>query len=204
MSVANNDILHVVIEGVMGNGTIVQNRHRFKASFASPLSDSVVLNAVKTWVETLYAFPGSQISVNTSLADGSVDIITWNAGDAKWEVTSNVGLYSPLDVFADVNEVLPHQCAAFIIGNTSRPKSKGRHFVFPYCEDTQAGGILTTAALTALGNMAAQYILDQPIASDELISGIVREAANEFLPFTSATVSDYIGTQRRRRFGIGK
>lgn len=204
MSVSNGDIVHVVIEGKMGNGTIVQNRKRFQAEFGAPLADNLVLNAVKTWVEILYGAVASYISVNTSLQDGTVDVIDWDAVGSKWEVVQNVGIYSPLDTFANVNEVLPHQCSAFIIGNTSRPKSKGRIFCWPFCEDSQAGGVLVTAALTALGNMAVQYLADQAIGGDWLRSGIVREGVNQWLEFDSVSYSDAIGTQRRRRFGIGK
>jgi len=203
MSVANGDFLHVVIEGQLDDGTIVQNRKRFLCQLASPLSDAVVLNAVKTWVETLYAFVASWISSTVDLQDGTVDIIVWNAVESFWEVTQNVGIYSPLDTFAGPNEELPNQCSAFVIGNTGRPKSKGRMFVFPFVETSQDHGILVAGALTALGNLAAQYITGQPISADNLQSGIVREAANMYLQFLTVSYGDVIGTQRRRRLGIG-
>jgi len=203
MSVANNDILHVVIQAQLSDGTIVQNRKRFLALLASPLSDATILNSVKTWVETLYAHPATWVMQSTELDDGTVDIITWNAAESFWEVTQNVGIYSPLDTFANVGEALPNQCAAFVIGNTARPKSKGRCFVFPFGETSQDHGILVGGALSDLGDFAAQYIADQAIAGDTLQSGIVREATSDWLGFITASFGDVIGTQRRRRVGIG-
>lgn len=203
MSVANNDILHVVIQAQLGDGTIVQNRKRFLALLASPLSDATVLNSIKTWVETLYGFVATYTMLTTELEDGTVDIITWNAAKTIWEVTQNVGIYSPLDTFSDTGDALPNQCAAFVIGNTSRPKSKGRCFAFPFAETSQDHGILVGGALADLGDFAAQYIADQPIAGDTLQSGIVRETTSDWLGFLTVSYGDVIGTQRRRRVGIG-
>lgn len=203
MSVAPGDILHVVIEALLDDGTVVQNRKRFYTSAASPLTDSVVLNAVKTWVETLYAYAGTLIRPTVELRDGTVDVIAWNPTDMVWEVIQNVGIYSPLDTFSGTGDELPNQVAGFVVGNTDRPRSKGKIFAFPFTEVQQNHGIITTAAMVAFGNFAAHYILDQPIGADNLISGIVREAVNEWLPFTSATYGDILGTQRRRRFTVG-
>lgn len=204
MSVENGDILHCVIEAVLNDGSIVQNRKRFKLESAITQPDATVLNAVKTWVETLYAFVASEIPVTTDLDDGTVDIIAWNAIDLVWEVIQNVGIYTPLDTFADVGHALPNQCAAFVIGNTSRPKSKGRIFMFPFGEGSQDHGVLSPPALGAVANFATQYITSQPIGGDNLISGIVRETTPDWLPFSTVSFDDIIGTQRRRRFGIGK
>lgn len=203
MSVQPGDILHVVIEASLGDGTIVQNRHRFKLDAPVPHSDAAILIAVKNYVETLYGFVASQIKTAVELEQGTVDVIAWDGVSSSWEVVQNVGIYSPLDTFANTNDVLPNQCAPFVIGNTSRPKSKGRCFLFPFSEDQQNHGVLESAALTAIGLFAAQYIASQAIAGDELDSGIVREAVNQWYQFTTASYGDVIGTQRRRRKGIG-
>ncbi|MCK5292977.1 MAG: hypothetical protein KAR39_13285 [Thermoplasmata archaeon] len=162
-----------------------------------------MLTSIKAWVEILYGFVASQVPQTAVLADGTVDVIAWNPVSSLWEVTQNLGIYSPLDTFAGTAQELPNQCAAFLIGNTARPKSKGRLFVFPFDEASQDHGRLEAAALTALGNMAVQYILDQGVSGDALLSGIVRETANEWLDFETVSFSDSIGTQRRRRRGIG-
>lgn len=203
MSVSNGDILHVVLEGSLHDGSIVQNRHRFKAQFAAPISDATVLTSIKGWVETLYGYVASYIPITTDLRDGTVDVIAWSDPLGRWEVTQNVGIYSPIDTFSPATAELPNQCSAFVIGNTSRPKSKGRMFVFPFTNVSQDGGVLVAGALTALGLLAADYILDDTIGADVLLNGIVRETENTWLDFLSVTYSDIIGTQRRRRRGIG-
>lgn len=204
MSVLDTEVLHVVIQGTLNDGTIVQNRKRFKCSFVAPQTEAAVLTAVDTWVETLYGFVASQIDANVVLDQGTVDVIEWNGTDAIWEVVRNIGVYSPLDTFSNLADPLPNQCAAFVIGNTGRPKTKGRLFVFPFGEDMQDHGVLTAGALTALGNLAAQYILTQSLGGgNDLISGVVREAANAWWPFGSVSYADSIGTQRRRRAGVG-
>lgn len=203
MSVSHGDILHMVIEGKLADGSIWQNRHRWQVDAPAGLTDAVVLNAAKTFTENLYAYIASQVPGTAALQDGSVDVIAWNPTDSKWEIIQNVGLFSPLDTFANASDELPNQCSAFVIGNTSRPKSKGRMFAPPFGEDTQDHGILTSTALTAMGLYAAQYIINQAVGSDWLMGGIVREAVNQWLGFQSVTYGDVIGTQRRRRLGVG-
>jgi hypothetical protein len=203
MSVSNGDVVHCVIEGQLLDGTIVQNRKRFKLDSAVTKSDSEILTALKTWVETLYGFLASYISVDASLEDGSADVIAWNGTKGIWEVTYNIGDYSPLDTFSGSGDDLPNQCSAFVIGNTSRPKTKGKIFAWPFTEASQADGILVAGALTALGNFAGQYISDQPVGGDDLLSGVVRELVNAWYDFSSADYDDVIGTQRRRRRGVG-
>lgn len=203
MSVDTNEVLKVVIECALDDGTICQNVKHFLTSFAAPLAESVVLNAVKTWVETLYGFIASQIPATTDLQQGVVDVVEWNATESFWETVRNVGVYNPLDSFASIDDELPNQCAAFVVGHTIRPKSKGRIFCFPFAEDTQDHGELNAAALTALGNFAAQYMADQAIGGDLLASIIVRQAVNAKYELQSVSFGDIIGTQRRRRRGIG-
>ncbi|GAG73185.1 unnamed protein product, partial [marine sediment metagenome] len=169
----------------------------------SPLAEQVVLDAVEGWVETLYAFLNSYITDTVELSDGTIDVIEWNSGESFWEVVQNVGIYSPTDSFAGATDELPNQCSAFVIGNTARPKSKGRMFAFPFDEASQEHGILVGGALAALGQFAGQYVADQAIAGDSLQSGIVRETTSDWLGFITASYGDVIGTQRRRRLGIG-
>jgi len=203
VSVSPNDVISVVIEAALNDGSIVQNRKRFKLESAVTKSDAEILNAVKTWVDTLYAFFGSYINQDVSLEDGTVDVIAWNPATSIWEVIQNVGIYSPLDTFASLGDELPNQCAAFVIGNTSRPKSKGRLFAFPFSVGTQDEGILTSAVMVAMANFAAQYITYAAVGGDSLVSGIVRETVDQWLPFLTASFNDVIGTQRRRRRGVG-
>lgn len=204
MPVQDNEILRVTIQATLDDGSIVQNRKTFECDFADTQSDSAVLAAVDTWVETLYAYVASQIDADAELDQGTVDVIEWNPTLEIWEVARNVGVYSPLDTFAGTTDPIPNQCAAFVVGNTIRPKSKGRIFVFPFTETEQNHGVLISTALTALGNFAAHYILSQGVTTGNvLLSGIVREAANQFYEFLSAEYGDVIGTQRRRRVGIG-
>lgn len=204
MPVSDGEFLRLAINGSLDDGTKVMNRKTWLCQFTTQQTDAAVLNALETWVETLYAFVASQIDGDAALEQCNVDVIEWNAVDSIWEVARNVGVFTPTDTFANASDPLPNQCAAFVIGNTTRPKTKGRLFLFPFGEDTQDHGILGAGALTALGNFATQYITDQTIgAGNVLISGIVREFVNFWYSFQSVVYDDVIGTQRRRRFGVG-
>lgn len=203
MSVADGEIVRATLQAILADGTIVQNRKTFMMSAAAPVSDVNVRNAIKTWVDTLYAFLGTEIPVGTEMEPADITIVVWNGTAGQWETDRNLGTYTPLDAFANASEQLPNQCSAFCVANTVLPKSKGRIFAYPFGEDRQDHGVLIAASLANLVLFAAQYITDQPIGGDELLSGVVREAADVFLGFTTVQANDVIGTQRRRRFGVG-
>lgn len=203
MTVSTNEVLEVIIEATLADGTIVQNRKHFLTSFAAPLSDSTVLNAIKTWVETLYAYVATYVPSTTALEQGTVVVKEWNESEGFWETARNVGTYTPLDTFADATDELPNQVAAFVVGHTLRPKTKGRMFVFPFGEDSQDHGALVAGAITALANFATQYMTDQAIGADLLASIVVRELVNAKYEIQSTHYDDILGTQRRRRRGQG-
>lgn len=205
MPVYDQEILRLTIRAELDDGSKVMNRKTFKADFDAQQTATAVLNALETWTETLYAYVASYVPNTCELTTCNVDVIEWNATESLWEVARNIGTFLPTDTFSSVGGALPNQVAAFVIGTTVRPKTKGRIFVFPFDEPSQDGGVLISAALTALGNFAAQYILDQTIGTgNTLLSGIVRETVNQWYEFQAAKYGDILGTQRRRRKGVGE
>ena len=61
MSVSPGDIVRITINGSLADGTKVMNRKTFRADFASPQSDANVITALKSWVETLYAYKSIEL-----------------------------------------------------------------------------------------------------------------------------------------------
>lgn len=204
MTVANGEVLRVTLEGTLEDGTIWQNRFTFKASFSGDQSDAGVLSAVDTWLEDLYANVVADIPTAIQLATAVTQVIEWDSVGALWVITRLIGSSAIADSFANASEPLPNQIAPFVIGSTGRPKSKGRKFLPPFGEDRQDAGELISAAATNLGNWALDYISDPVVTGSEVLnSGVVREDANAFWPFATVAASSLLGTQRRRRQGIG-
>lgn len=204
MTVANGDILKATHQVLLADGSIAQNVYYILAQFASAQSDTTVQDAVEVWFEDMYAELSAE-HVNTMLQDWcTLQEIQFDAVNDKWEVYRLIGLFLPTITYGNTSEALPNQASAFATFNTARPKSRGRKFLYPFGEDRQAATILISAALTAMADYAAVAVNDKVIgALEHLVPGIVRVGIDLFLPYTVAIVTDVIGTQRRRRPGVG-
>lgn len=120
-------------------------------------------------------------------------------------MTELIGYFTPTISMVNASDELPNQCSAFVTLYTSRPKSRGRKFVIPFGEDTQDGTYLTAAALTDMTDFADE-LLDNVVFDvlEYFVPGIPREAVELFLDFTTAVVTNLLGSQRRRRPGVGE
>ena len=204
MTVTNGDVLKVVMEVVLNDGSIAQNVYYFLANFVASFDDGTITDELETWIEGLYGNLSSQLLASMTQSLCSVDEILFNAGEGLWEVVRHVGTFTPTIAFNNANEGLPNQSSAFATFNTQRPKSRGRKFLFPFGEDMQADTFLTGAALAAMANYADDAltgILVAPLST--LDPGIHRVGINEFLGFAIAVVTNVLGSQRRRRPGVG-
>lgn len=204
MTVASGDILKATHQVLLADGSIAQNVYYLQALFASGQTDQTVMDAVEVWFEDMYDELAAELMA-TMLQDWcTLQEIQFNDITDQWEVYRLIGLFLPSDTFGNVSEALPNQTSAFASFNTARPKSRGRKFLYPFGEDRQAATILISAALTAMSNYAAIALNDVVIdVLNHLLPGIPRAAFDVFLPYTVAIVTDVMGTQRRRRPGVG-
>lgn len=202
MTVTNGDILKLVVQAVLDDGTIAQNVFYLIANLAAPQADQSILNALETWVEDAYDNLDGEIVDDTTFDDIVCDIIEFVAG--KWETSYHVGTEA-IDVTpTSIADPLPNQVAPFATFNTTRPKSKGRKYLFSFGEDTVSGSFLNAGSVTNMVAFAADILSTITLAPfNTLVPGIVRKGVDSFLEFQSATVTNVVGTQRRRRPGEG-
>lgn len=202
MTVTNNDILKLVVEGVLPDGSIAQNVFYLLAELAAPQADQTVLNALETWVEAAYTELIGTIVDDVTFNDITCDIIEWVVDG--WETSYHVGTEDVDLTPTSTDDWLPNQVSAFATFNTERPKSKGRKFTFGFSELSMSGSYLSAGTVTAMVDFAAEILTTITLAPfNTLTPGIVRTAVELFLPFTSAVVTNVCGTQRRRRPGVG-
>ena len=204
MTVANGDILKVTMEVTLDDGTIAQNVFRLEAQLAAPQADLTVVNAIEVWIEDCYNELSSELVDEITQNLCSVDEESWNAVLGAWEVTRNVGLFTPTVTYGNLSDPLPNACAATATFDTDRPRSNGRKGMFPFGEDQQGSGFLEPSTLTAMAGFAAEVlagILLSPF--NNLVPGIIRVGVDAFLPFISASVTNVLGSQRTRKPGIG-
>lgn len=202
MSVAGDQKVKLVVEAVLPGGTICQNVWFFNTQFAGLQADQDVLDALETWVEAVYANVMADTDNAVTYNDIVVDVVDFISG--KWEVIYHVGTEDIDLTPTNAQDHLPNQVAPFCTFNTLRPKSKGRKFLYGYTEDVTSGSTIGSVPLGRLVDFATDAMADAVIdGSNYLVPGILRKGFDVYYEFASASVTNIVGTQRRRRPGVG-
>jgi len=202
MTVVNDDVLRVTCNFLLPDGTQYQNVYHYIAAFVASFGDSTVVTLIQTQMEAMYAEMVTVVNTGTVEQVSSVDKVAWDG--LEWAVTANVGTFIPAFAPSSAGDITPNQISPFVVFKTERPRSVGRKFMFPVMEVNQNQGILTAPQIAALVAYAAEVMTDITMAPlSTLIPGIPRTAVNSFLVFLLAIVTDIVGTQRRRRPGVG-
>jgi hypothetical protein len=204
VTIENLDILKLVAEFVLADGTIAQNIMHFLADFTDPQTDVGVLNQCENYVEDLYDALDTYIDADVSVNAGTLHVMVFDSGESKWVTDRLVGYYTPDISFQSTGDPLPNQIAPVLVANTLRPKTRGRKFLLPLADDAADGSDWVTAVITALTTSLNHLIADQSISTGNVLSpGVPRVGVDSFQEFTDGVVNSIVGTQRRRKPGVG-
>lgn len=202
MTVSDGDVIKAVASFVEPTAGAQQNAWHWIAQFASDQTDAAVLAAIISALGDIYDEFAAHIDADMDDPDIAVDVVEWQTDE--WVTVARVGEGVAGTNFAAAGENLPPQCAPYFVMRTSRPRSNGRKFMPVIDEGAQNGGWLTSAAATALGNTLTEALTDITIsAGNDLVPGVASTVTGTFLPFLNGFISGVLGTQRRRKYGIG-
>ena len=202
MGVVAGDVVRTTIGFTLNDGTIAQNIFHHKRTGIGIITDAVIVSTIADWAEAMYAEIIVHIPSSVSNNLSSVDKVEFV--DSKWTIVENIGTF--VLVFAPTSNEgpLPNQSSAFVTLKTARPKSVGRKFLTPFVELAQDGTFLIPAVVEDIVAWADDAVNDIVIQlGDNLVPGIVRTGFDVFLEFTVAVVTNVLGSQRRRRPGVG-
>ena len=156
---------------------------------------------------------GYLTSLYTGLLGTLSSLLAFNSWEAYY-ATQDVGnvlvfygeVQDPL-VFTSSQDPLPNQIAAVAIGKVLGRRGFGRKFMAGVCENATLGGYIGTSFLASLAAFAAAYITQQSAGAETLTPGVgVRDKVTHtwhVYTFTSAVVTNLLGTMRRRKIGVG-
>ncbi|GAG80042.1 unnamed protein product, partial [marine sediment metagenome] len=169
-----------------------------------PFSDELHVLAVKAKIEAMYADIVGQVTNDVVEQLSFVDRVAFNEITDAWEIVENIGTFTPDFTPTNVNDGLPHQCAPYLIFKTTRPRTVGKKFLFPFAEDQQDHTILAAGAITAMTAFVVEMLAPRAVGGDvTLTMGVIRTGVASWYNFLVGVVSDVIGTQRRRKPGVG-
>ena len=204
MAVLDGDILRVSVNFELGDGTQYQNIYHMIRDGTDAYSDAVHVSAIQVKIEAMYNTIVAHVRNDVVEQLSFVDRIEFNEITDQWEVVENIGTFTPAFNPANVGEGLPYQSAPFLVFKTQRPKSVGKKFLFPFGETSQDETILTGAAVAAMVAFGVSVLNALVVGGDATLTmGIVRTGIQTWLNFLVAVVNDVIGSQKRRRPGVG-
>lgn len=204
MAIVDGDIIRVSANYELPDGTQYQNIWHFIRDGTDPFSDAAHIAAIKAKLETAYA--AIQVQTTTGVVEqlSFVDRVEFNEIVDDWRVVENIGTFTPTFNPSGGNEGLPYQCSPYIYFKTQRPRTVGKKFMFPFTEAQQTDTILTGSAVTALAALATEMLAGIALGGDAtLTAGVPRTGVQAWYNFLVAVVQDLLGTQRRRRPGVG-
>ena len=202
MTVAPGDVTRVSCRFVLPDGSVCMNVYHYRWVLVSSILDATCVNTLAAQLNLAYDDLEEQIEQNVVAGLSYVDTVAWDG--TKWEVTYNVGSFTPALNPTKVGDRVANQNAPFVVFNTSRPKTKGKKFLFGTTEIEQTGSVLSNALVNALVDYASDCMANAIIgALDYAVPGVPRATVNQFYDFASAVVTNVVGTQRRRRPGVG-
>lgn len=204
MAVVDGDILRVSLNFELGDGTLYQNVYTMIRDGDDPYSDQAHLDAIEVKMELAYADIQTETPLDTVEQLCFVDRIEFNELVDEWRVVENVGTFTPLFEPSGSTEGLPYQCAPYIFFKTIRPRTIGKKFLFPFVKTFQTDGILSAGAVTSMTAMATELMTPIALGGDATLTlGVTRTGVQSYYNFLVAVVQDVIGTQRRRKPGVG-
>lgn len=104
----------------------------------------------------------------------------------------------------DQAEVLPLQNAAVVIAYTGVKRMIGKKFLGGLTSGTIDGALLASGAVVALGNFAAKWLEGVVVNQVTLLRpSLFRKETGVFYEPTIMKVDNLIGSQRRRKIGVG-
>lgn len=204
MAVSTDTVLRAVAEFVLADGTLAQMVFHFLSEFVANQSDSTVTASIVSYIEDILTDVATYIDNGVTTNPMETSEVEWDAVNSKWEVTRVL----PQDTITwpgtAAGDILPNQIAPVLLASTYRPKTRGRKFIPAFAEAATQGSTLVAGALTALGNAVNDYIADETIsANNDLIVGVPSNVTGEFHEFANGDVTDIVGSQRRRKPGVG-
>lgn len=204
MAIVDQDILRVSANFELGDGTQYQNIWHCIRDGTDVYTDQQHIDAIELKLEAAYADIASMVPTDVTEQLCFVDRVAFDAVESDWRVVENIGTFTPSFSPAAGTEGLPFQSSAYIYFKTIRPRTVGKKYLFPFLETFQTDTILSAGAVTDVAAMATEILTAIVLGGDATLTfGVPRTGVNSWYNFLVAVVSDVLGSQRRRKPGVG-
>lgn len=199
MTVSVGDVFRASVEFSMPSVQKAFNVLGLKCT-AGSATDAQLLTAVDSWLVTAYAFLQGTINNQVDIVEAVVTRMAWNG--TIWAVSEVLGTLTPVFGATGIGDMLPHATAGVVTFQTAVPKRRGRTFLPGFGEAEQAESDLVAGAQTALGNWANALTTVLLPGTANVYYAVLGNDGNARTAI-SYTVNSIVGSQRRRKPGVG-
>lgn len=168
----------------------------FTFHWVDPLGVNDIRLFIKDYLDTVY-----DVMLPKMNADLSMNYFNWYRWLAPNWIFEGSEPYTKVGTDA-ASEGLPLQSAAVILGKVDNYRAFGRKFFPAITEVNQLFGNAVAGLITAMTQAAVGYISAQISGGISLTPGILGKTG-VFHAFVSGVVDGILGTQRRRKAGVG-
>ena len=173
---------------------------------ASPVTQVDFIAACKAKMSAAWTFVASSFHVNLDPYDIRFDVAEFSGGKEIATKALGTDTWTLSAPPMQATDMLPSMDAALINFRSAQPGSFGRKYLGALVEGTNVNGTLQSAIMTQLGQFATEMLTALAAGGMSFnIGAISRKAgfAGTWIQFTAAVINSVIGTQRRRRRGVG-
>lgn len=199
MTVSSGDIFRAALKYSMPDTQTAYNVLGFMCT-AGSCTDTELLTALDSLLVTALAYIAGNIFSGVDVDEARVTGMVWTAGE--WVVDRLVGSIVPTFTPTDANHMLPHAVAGVITLPTAHPRRRGRVFIPGLTENQQVASDLEPGAVTSLTSFASALTTVMTPGSAN-VSYHVLGSDGLARPATTYVVNSLVGSQRKRKPGIG-
>lgn len=205
MTIAVGDVIRIVAEWDIPDGTIAQLVYHVFGDFGTTGTDAQMLTAAEGALQTAWANIAANVADSVLGAD--LEAYKWDFTLNRWDGLGSIPMIG-IDG-TNVNQMLPHGAAGLVKINTEALRRQARKYVPGLAEDTQDEGTISGAVVTNLALFGLD--LDDAFLVGGLTVGFCTFNTDPLSPLFE-TYSEASGTagaeaivayQRRRRPGTG-
>jgi hypothetical protein len=204
MSVNDGEVVKAVVSILLDDGTITNNVFHWIANLSAEVDNATVLAAVAAYLDDTWENLESILNVGIVFQPYYMSRVKWDDLEGKWLMQELIGSAASTVTPTNSDAVSPNQIAGTVRATTARPKSYGRKFIPGISQNQMSGSELVSGAVIALTAFMYFWLDDITLGGYGTLSpGVPRTAANQFLQFVTGEANAIVGTQRKRKPGVG-
>ena len=202
MTVSPGEYIKAVSTHDLSNSVLGQNVWYWKLESTGDVDYSDIMDTIETMVEAVFQDLDSMIWSQTELQDVIANVWEYDAQDG-WKTGRLIGIRPLSDTFGNSTNMFPHAVAMTITGFPVDVRTRSRKSFGGFGENTANDSTVTASALTALGNVAVEWLTSQVISGSDVLEPGIPSLGGIWRPLLYALVSDITGSQKQRKPGIG-